>query len=94
MGLNLAEKTERMSQFFYHRGEVEGIEKGRQEGLLAGRQEGLLAGRQEGERNGAIMGALEVMLSMKLPEDVIFQKMRELYSLSKEQVLSYMSDKK
>ncbi|MBO4511864.1 MAG: hypothetical protein J5746_03785, partial [Victivallales bacterium] len=78
MGLNLAEKTERMSQFFYHRGEVEGIEKGRQEG------------RQEGEKNGMIMGALDVMLSMKLPEDVIFQKMKELYSLSKEQVLSYM----
>ena len=75
-----------MSQFFYHRGEVEGIEKG----LQAGRQEGLLAGRQEGEKNGTIMGALDVMLSMKLPEDVIFQKMKELYSLSKEQVLSYM----
>ena len=95
MGLNLAEKTERMSQFFYHCGEKDGIEKGRQEGrqegLQAGRQEGLLAGRQEGERNGAIMGALKVMLSMKLPEDVICQKMRELYSLSKEQVLSYMN---
>ena len=90
MGLNLAEKTERMSQFFYHCGEKDGIEKG----LQAGRQEGLQAGRQEGERNGAIMGALKVMLSMKLPEDVICQKMRELYSLSKEQVLSYMNGNK
>ena len=117
MGLNLAEKTERMSQFFYHRGEVEGIEKGRQEGLMAGRQEGLMAGRQEGlmagrqeglmagrqeglmagrqegEKNGAIMGALDVMLSMKLPKDVIFQKMKELYSLTQEQVMSYMNGK-
>ena len=101
MGLNLAEKTERMSQFFYHRGEKEGIEKGRQEGLMAGRQEGLMAGRQEGlmagrqegEKNGAIMGALDVMLSMKLPKDVIFQKMKELYSLTQEQVMSYMNGK-
>ena len=87
MGLNLAEKTERMSQFFYHRGEMDGIEKG----LQAGRQEGLQAGRQEGERNGAIMGALDVMLSMKLPKEVIFQKMNELYSLTQEQVMSYMN---
>ena len=83
MGLNLAEKTERMSQFFYHRGEIDGIEKGLQEG----RQEG----RLEGEKNGAIMGALDVMLSMKLPKEVIFQKMRELYSLTQEQVMSYMN---
>ncbi|MBQ7176825.1 MAG: Rpn family recombination-promoting nuclease/putative transposase [Victivallales bacterium] len=83
MGINLAEKTERMSEFFYHRGEKDGIEKGRQEGLLAG--------RQEGEKNGAIMGALDVMLSMNLPNDVIFQKMRELYSLTQEQVISYMN---
>ena len=66
---------------------------GRQEGLMAGRQEGLMAGRQEGERNGAIMGALEVMLSMNLPQDVIFQKMKELYSLTQEQVMSYMNGK-
>ena len=91
MGLNLVEKTERMSQFFYHRGEIDGIEKGRQEGLMAGRQEGLMAGRQEGERNGAIMGALDVMLSMNLPKDVIFQKMKELFSLTQEQVMSYLN---
>lgn len=83
MGLNLAEKTERMSQFFYHRGEANGIEKGRLEGRLEG--------RQEGERNGAIMGALDVMLSMNLPKDLIFQKMKELYSLNREQVLAYMN---
>ena len=81
MGLNLAEKTERLSQFYYHRGEAAGIEKGRQEG------------RQEGEKEGAIMGALDVMLSMKLSKEVICQKMKELYSLNKEQVMSYMNGK-
>ena len=91
MGLNLAEKTERMSQFFYHRGEIDGIQKGLQEGLQEGLQAGRQEGRQEGEKNGAIMGALNVMLSMKLPKEVIFQKMRELYSLTQEQVMSYMN---
>ena len=91
MGLNLAEKTERMSQFFYHRGEIDGIQKGLQEGRQEGRLEGWQEGRQEGERNGAIMGAINVMLSMKLPKEVIFQKMRELYSLTQEQVMSYMN---
>ena len=101
MGLNLAEKTERLSQFYYHCGEAAGIEKGRQEGRLEGRQEGRLEGRQEGrlegrqegEKEGAIMGALDVMLSLKLSKEVICQKMKELYSLTQEQVMSYMNGK-
>ncbi len=75
MGYNFAEQHRKVSEYIYHLGEADGIEKG----------------RLEGEKKGAIMGAIEVMLSMKMPTNDICQKMKELYSLTQEQVMSYMN---
>ena len=72
-----------MSEYIYHLGEADGIEKGRLEGEEKG--------RLEGEKKGAIMGAIEVMLSMKIPTKDICLKMKELYSLTQEQVMSYIN---
>ncbi len=81
MGYNFAEQHRKVSEYIYHLGEADGIEKGFQKG------------RQEGRLEGAVMGAIKVMLSMKVPTDVICQKMNELYSLNEEQVMAYISGK-
>ena len=87
MGYNFAEQHRKVSDFIYRLGEADGIKKGLQEGRLEGEEKG----RLEGEKKGAIMGAIEVMLSMKMPTNDICQKMKELYSLTQEQVMSYMN---
>ncbi|MBR6273235.1 MAG: hypothetical protein IKR29_06630 [Bacteroidales bacterium] len=79
MGYNLAEQHRKVSEYIYHLGEADGIKKGFQKGRL------------EGEKKGAIMGAIEVMLSMKIPTNDICLKMKELYSLTQEQVMSYIN---
>ena len=95
MGYNFAEQHRKVSDFIYRLGEADGIKKGLQEGRLEGEEKGRLEGeekgRLEGEKKGAIMGAIEVMLSMKMPTNDICQKMKELYSLTQEQVMSYMN---
>ena len=99
MGYNFAEQHRKVSEYIYHLGEADGIEKGRLEGEKKGRLEGEKKGRLEGEKKGrlegekkgAIMGAIEVMLSMKIPTNDICLKMKELYSLTQEQVMSYIN---
>ena len=74
MSLNLAEKTQQMSDFFF------------QKGVALGREEG----REEGERKGIILGSIATMRSLNYSKDAILEKLSELFSLTPEQAMPFI----
>ena len=80
MGINLAEKYKKMTEFYI------------QQGVTRGKQEGRQEGRQEGKIEGSILGCITTMRSLHYSEDEILEKLKELYSLTVEQAMPYMEN--
>ena len=84
MGINLAEKVRKMTEFYIQKG----VTQGREEGLEKGRKEG----REEGENKGKILGCISTMRSLNRTQAEILEKLKELYSLTAEQAMPYMDN--
>ena len=76
MGINLAEKVRKMTEFYI------------QKGVTQGREEG----REEGENKGKILGCISTMRSLNFTQEDILKKLEELYSLTTEQAMPYMNN--
>ena len=88
MGINLAEKVRKMTEFYIQKG----VTQGREEGLEKGRKEGREEGRVEGENKGKILGCISTMRSLNHTQAEILAKLKELYSLTAEQAMPYMDN--
>ena len=76
MGINLAEKVRKMTEFYI------------QKGVTQGREEG----REEGENKGKILGCISTMRSLNYSQEDILKKLEELYALTVEQAMPYMDN--